>query len=747
MVHGLDATALAVLNLNNPSHLITSQKQSENLSLFSEALEHPPLPPALGTKCQMQLHSVQHFFWDNTPLNVDFILQAQFGLLALEYTESPTPSSIPPGTLHISPKPLLLDYPLALKLKEPTTSSTALVPASPSLIRADSDPSLFKPSVELDLPPMSLDLSQFTVLEPMSREVILQSIVRLQQTHPFIRLYHHKLTGSLVVALFSGCTEGGDRVSHLSWDSHLHTQVSFRNYYKHMASIVGGAVDTAVQEDTERKERIEEERQELIEARMKALKAEQEAREEEEAKQASAKSGKKTPSKTPKKTPASGRKSAASKVESPLPEMDLADESLPKYTERMLYVGYDIGDRPLVADGTVDTVFTSDGACITSQLVKIVEASIQRQVSLRHKELTLTAVSMETGDIPPVLQEIPSSEPENTQNSEEVGKPPSPSPEDELTTNPIPQPPANISFSLLKGTIGDDLHFSFSHFGPEGNGKLPTEPQSAKILEKLQQRPESAKDSRPPSQGGKLSKKQQEEQQRLLEQQEALEAKLAEERREAMKNFQEEQKAIVSRHIHQQLSLSTNQGLKINCSHVTTPEDDSVMIKQEFVKSPSDIDPATPVTKETSRTYLCQGYVVKHMKDGSTVILCGNGSIYESAPPSMAAHYNDLLATLMPKSPVVERESSSGNPSVVERDTSSAKVCFSASAMDAVRSSTPHDTIWVLTEPKGTRHVFKYVQVPVAPPTQQTRKKERSNLLLMHKTGERRQGLKRRRGK
>ena len=230
------------------------------------------------------------------------------------------------------------------------------------------------------------------------------------------------------------------------------------------------------------------------------------------------------------------------------------------------------------------------------------------------------------------------------------------------------------------------------------------EPKSAKVLEKieLQCRPDSSKDSRPPSQqaGGKVSKKQQEEQQKLLEQQKALEERLEKEREEVVAKLKREKIMIGCRNKHQQLNLSTQYGLHINCSIIANSlEDDtagSVIIKQE---APLAHCPP-PLSEETSRVCLPDGSVIKYMKDRTVTVLCSDGGVMRSL--RSGSPYESLFET--------------GNDEVFEREGQASantqpRVSFMENIGLAKGVPSPADALWEVTHSDGSRCVLKYIEV------------------------------------
>ena len=704
---------LQLVSLGTPGLAAPNKKASE-LSILFSSLTFPAPAPSLAIQYEKQFHSLKHFCAKSSQgLQVSSILTGLLAALSLEHAKTLPPSYMPNNGFVLEEDDLLFDWPLAIPLKQQSSSSAALVPVNDGSDFTPVTPQA--PPLTLDLPDPLLDLSNYTVLEPLSHDIILQVIKKLQSTHPYISLHHHKLTGSLIVAMYSGST-AGDPSSEYSWNTHIHSKISFSNYLKYVQKMVGVEVDNAVEEDKEQRNEIEEERKAILEAKAKEMEEKQAAaaKKEAESKGSSAKGGKKGRESSSKKSSAGKKSTVTSRVQTPAPiEEDLVPTScLPEFKERTLYRGYDIGDRVLLSKGSVNRTFTSDGVCITSEKSHFAEGPITRKVCLADKHVSLSAVSIQSIGL--TLPPSPPSTSTDTHEESDKDKPDSPSPPIPEILNPIPQPQESVLFSAFESTIGGSVTVAVSNYGLMGDGSLPFQPKSAERLEQfeLRNRPESSKESRPPSQqgGGKLSKKQQEEQQRLLEQQQAMEEKLARERKEIMAKLNEEKKIIATQNKYQQLTLSTEHGLHITCSTMADSLDESgggaVYIQQAVL--PKDLPP--PLPQETSRVCLSDGNVIKYMADKSVVVLCSDGSVFKSVSSSCSPSYQSLFASGL----------TDNNDEVFlgpDQSTSQTKVSFMETLNDKnvlpKGYPSPRDVLWEVTHPNGDRSVLKYIQKDV----------------------------------
>lgn len=512
-------------------------------------------------------------------------------LLSLEYMPPPTSNQEPPVDLTANISSLLFDHPFDIPL-----SKDYQEPGNAAVVSIDSDSSVASSTkYSLSLPEKCVDLSEYKVLEPLDQNVLLQVIQRYMSTHPYIHLYHQKLTGNLVVAMYSGFHEIPGKYQ---WQKHVHSRVGFNNFLSHISELVGEAVTAAAEEESQLRKDLEAQQAEMI------LKAKQEATTptpQPDSKSSSAKSGKKSAASSATKKGSKPPPSSATKDKESIDTGGVHVE-LPI---KKLYTGYSVGDKVLLVNGTVGTAFTYDGICISVEEISFIDEPKSLSVKVLHNDILLSACFTFKSTI---INEL--SEKEANEN---------------ISANPLPQTPNSISFSAFKATLGDSLTLSVSYYGSCGNGQLPSHPKSEIELRKLEQsRPESSQSSRPSSQDKKLSKKQQEEQQRLQEQQHALDMKNKE---ILLQKILAEEKSIHSANTHQKLCLTTSQGLHIKFSTIASDAIDqpsSTVIHQEFTKSTKFLP------NETFRLYLDDGSVIRKMSNGSMKILCHDGKLFDS---------------------------------------------------------------------------------------------------------------------
>ena len=565
-------------------------------------------------------------------------------ILSMEHVAPPNTAEEVPVDLLATNTSLVFDFPFDILLEQKEFNESFLSGIE------DASSSTSSPLKRF------FDFSNYRVLEPLDKDVVLQVIEKHSKTHPYLQIYHQKITNSLVVAMHSGYSR---EVSKSNWQRHVHSKVGFSNFLSYIADRVGDIVEAAAKEDAKIKNEAEETLQEHDEASLKEKQEASVGTPLPESKASSAKSGSKKSNNSSAKTKPNSTVIVDSNPEK-IP--------LPSFEERKLFTGYDVGDQVLLCNGTHANAFTMDGVKITTEHTQFTHKPASLIVSMIHNDVSLSASFSLNSEIMTVLP-IASSQDPNSDALIEEG-----SDESNLVNcSPITQPPASILFGAFKGQCGKNLTFAFSQYGSNGNGVLPVYPKSESELQKLQQSqiPDSAQSSRPTSQDKKASKKQQEEQQRLLEQQ-ALESKNKE---ILLQKVLSEKKILYSGNMHQKLCVTTSNDLCITFStmvHSIPDEIESTVVRQYY---PTSVPPS--LATEVSRVYFDDGCVLKTMSNGCLCILCHDGKIYNSVPSSM-------------KSTTKDHTSDSGN-----------RVSFH-NVQDVIDLDT-----WLVTFPDGKREIIK----------------------------------------
>ena len=199
------------------------------------------------------------------------------------------------------------------------------------------------------------------------------------------------------------------------------------------------------------------------------------------------------------------------------------------------------------------------------------------------------------------------------------------------------QPPTGIEQATLSASLGEDLHFSISHFGPRGDGSLPLPPEpDLKPTESdgddQGSRPGSTKQSVTPR---KMSKKEQEAyQQQLLEQQKQLEKERKEKKEKMMKEWKKTVEKVTAANQIQQLNLTTESGLHLQCQILPPAQaggSNQIVVRQKY---------PTKTTGVCAHTYFCVGtttYVrtysmYRHVHTYVCMYVCEHSNTYVSFP-------------------------------------------------------------------------------------------------------------------
>lgn len=593
---------------------------------------------------------------------------------------------------------------------------------------------------QLDLPDPLADLSTFTTLECLKRDILIQVLQKVLYTHPYIQTFYHKLSRSVIIVMSTGFD--GNSTHSFKWSSHTHSKVGFQNFLRYVLPKYSSQVDEAVVYDMERREAFEAEKKQLLEEKLKALQLEQQSAEgtstEENATKTSAK-GSKQASATKKapvaKTPSEKLKSS-SKDCTPSPSsinMSTIEASLPKFQERKLFSAYDVGDVVLLTEGTTTTQYTADGVQIRTEDYHFVDGEHTLSVSvldsnqhilsttLRLKgskstqSPTVKQASTEKEDLTGVQSEKP-----NESNGESKS---------EVEIVGIPQPPDGVKFACLRADFHDSLSISLSHYGPRGSGSLPFEPALPEILQE-NERSESTVTSRPPSRQaaspGKLTKKQQEQQQQLLEQQRLLEEEKAREREIAQKIVQRKYDELNRHNKYQQLFVGTPHGLHVHCQvmvdlkaspTVSDGSDGIIVVRQKYPTKSSgqqrgEEQLLQTAYKEKQRCSLPDGTLVRYMSDSSVIIQCPSGSVYCTANEREREQFKAALRTGEPTPTTPNSEATES----VERVVSAARVSFaqeesSSGGGKGTEEGWLHEAVWVVTTAKGEQFLWSALGV------------------------------------
>ena len=723
---------------NSPQlQISTSENATNQLSILMSILTPPVVPCEEAMKQSAKLHSLEHFCL-SSDISRTFLSHALI-LLSLEHIHLSNASTAPMLCSHEEQQVntnLLFDYPFSFSLKESSGASQALVPVSEATDMVSSDPSeggvdtLSSHQCDLDLPEPHYSLEKYSFCELLKKEVLLQLLQSLQQTHPYIEVFRHHQSQSVVLVVHTGFD--GNPIHKYEWSSQAHSQVGFHHYLEHVAEHFGSLVDKAVAYDVERRKVYDAEKQKLIEQKLEAMKQEEEASPSNDDPKSSAKGSKKGSAiSSAKKTPSGNRSTPGKKNKlgskecTPAVSTHDVTASLPEFEEQKLFPAYDVGDTVLLTKGSVTTQFTADGSQIRTEHCQFVEGPMKVNMSLLNRGHTITASLVWQDDDQTKDQEVESKD--NTQiandgekedaGSEDGEKPPP------VVIAGIPQPPPSVAFAFLYASFNNSLSLALSHYGPKGNGQRPYNPPRPNILDGAS-RPDSSLGSRPQSQQGassqKLSKKQQEQQQQLLEQQRLLEEQRDKERKAAKTKFQEQQNTISRHNKYQQLFASMPYGLQVHCQSMVDLEADAslsdgsdgyIVVRQNYVTKTKGMQRdeehlLKAAFTEKQRYYLPGGLVVRTLLDDAVIIECADGSIYRTATQGEAEHFMQAVASVKDQGVTPELEKVlTEAPARIE---SATKVSFADTDKVALeKPKTMEKNIWVVTSSSGQKYLWK----------------------------------------
>ena len=654
------------------------------------------MPLSNNADLQAQIHALNHSLQTRENWTIMKFNHALL-VMSLENVNLPNASN-PPKNRYIEPlaSPLLLDHPFNLDIM---SNETSIVPVS----EAGKAISLPPISYTLQLRDAVRNLEDYSILEVFETSGLLQELIALQATHPYIELFKHQHSEMTVLAIHTGF-DGHPNHSH-TLSSHTHTKVGFQNYLQYVDERYSHLIDEALKEDAQTKKKIEEEKREVIAQKLKE--AEERQQEiltpvEEEQSADISKGRKKSESASHRTSVAKvAKKSIVSSANTDTPmssSHDLHDvESLlPQFQREKRFIGYDMGDEVLLKESTHTTLFTADGIQIQSKKHRVLNSMYDpSEVSMLHDGHKLVCCQVVSRERVHGSKRLSGLDTESRCTT--------PQPEN----NRLPQLPSGLKSAYFHAHFKNSLKISYSHYGPKANGKLPYLPYRPKILD---QNPQSdlLQALHPASQQGvspKLSKKQQEHQQQLLEQQRAMEAQMERDRKLAKAKYQHEYDTLVRNNKYQQLHISTEFGLEVRCqvfigsSDIESPG--SVVIKQKYSLPSLASHINEHVSRERCRFYHSEGFVIKFMLDESIIILCADGTQYRSASIKEVEMFNKKKRA--DTSPQPEHDAAETEKPSRRVSSASKSIIVEESAECPV----PNNKIWVVTTSGGDRFMFE----------------------------------------
>ena len=145
---------------------------------------------------------------------------------------------------------LKVDWPFSISLTSPTDSGPEGPDSQTALVKRENQTDrLVKGSPEdsdttdiplLQLPSSVYSLDDFCVLERLKKDHVLQLLAQEGQIRPYLDVYYHKATKSLLLASHSGFNS--NLREQCLWERQVHSQVGFNNYIRHCTAKYGDMV-------------------------------------------------------------------------------------------------------------------------------------------------------------------------------------------------------------------------------------------------------------------------------------------------------------------------------------------------------------------------------------------------------------------------------------------------------------------------------------------------------------------------
>ncbi|XP_071495561.1 sperm-associated antigen 17-like [Diadema antillarum] len=361
----------------------------------------------------------------------------------------------------------------------------------------------------------------------------------------------------------------------------------------------------------------------------------------------------------------------------PEPATEASQPEEPKEPEKVYpFVGYDMGNNIIQAQGNTTTLFPNDGGQIRTEHTqfingaKFVKTSVLKDghvfvihiMDPRDKEevegdgaADATPVTMETTKEENVKEKADEEKQEKDQKEEggtEGEKEPK---KKKKKDKPL------SSFGSFTANLNDGMTLSFSNYGSEGVTKKAAEKPVIEVVIPPAPTPTPPPAAPSPKGGrggsGKKGKKNQQQQQQQAEaerQAQLLAEQQQREEEERLRKLKEAEEAEEEPEIppFQQLFVSCPDGLHV--TYLLEPTEDEaardpnipgrLLIRQSYLTKTSSQQPCeaprqNPAMQELSRLVTSEGSVIKLMKDGTTQVLFADGAVsYSPTTPSAAPH-------------------------------------------------------------------------------------------------------------
>ena len=731
--HGDD---LSKRSLNLPVSSLYKTKYEEDMLHKSGLNSVFALAKCKSPDVKSIIQALDQFVSSSSKLTVSQFHHALL-LLSLDNTEQPSASNPPSYQLKF-PKAssLLFDHPFNFELvpKEEMIVPISELPQTSSVNIADLDTD--EDNLEADLSSHMLNISrrQCRLLEYSSFEVfdflgLLQELISAKDTHPYMEVYEHKHTESIVIVLHTGFN--GLPTYSYKTSSHVHTKVGFTNFLDYVLDKYGLEIEDAVEEDKKKKMEPKVNKLEVRDSAM-MLKIKEAAEKQqlstvveeeghnprsarvsitpvEKSKKRSSVQSQRTADSS-KATSAKKKAKASLEVPTPLPPSPLVveepQEELQCETHKR-FTGYNLGDVVLLKEMNCSTAFTADGVQLrTTRLLNEKDGKeFSTEASVQHNGhvLSISQVWMmkeQDKIIPDIMMNGKQWSGVEEHNGSISAQRPI------MNESPpaagVPKPPQSLLHAQMSVSFNNSLRLSYSYFGPKGDGEIPSLPIRPGILDAPA--PEMP---RPPSQNTsqKLSKKQLEQQQQLLEQYRLEQEKFQANKNQATVEYERACTNISRNNKYQQLFVSTECGLNVHCHPMVDLEadpsivdgtDSFTVIKQWYSNPNTASHLSQDTAKEKYRYYHPKGFVVKFMTDKSVQVLGATGYRYR---PATAKDLEEI------------QKENSDETEAQDRVNQQAKSMISNTGVTFTNNAEASDindqTIWVVTTPLGKSYLWK----------------------------------------
>lgn len=640
------------LNVNTCTKVIADHKRANLSSAMSRFLT---LPKSINVDHGCLIHIFNHISASEN-LSLPSLRYALL-MMSLEHVQLPNASTAPGQFYHeYHTSKLLFDHPFNLASKE--YSSAVSSESNSENGNKDNKISQFHLNINshstlMGFPIGKSFLKNVSSLNLISKDVLLQTLHHIRETHPYVSIYYCRHSNCNVLIAHTGCNSS----LLYKYDKSIQasSKVGFQNYLEYILKTYSKQTDDISGHKKQAQDMGSIEK----------------------------KSGDSSDKDCLEKTPSSD---------------DQEHNCSSKNSDCLISLtGYDLDDTPLIGMESVYSCFNADRVYVRSERYEFAKRPCSVMVSIQNEEYTLsTNLVWDTDRQSRHLDQVDHSSVVGGCDAEEI--------HNDLHL------PTMLKYGNFVASLNNGLKLSVSCYGTKGDGSLPYLPLKLKTLDDLSPSESSAniRSLSQQSASQKLNKKQLEQQQQLLQQQKLVEDQRIKEREAANMLYKKECLSIYRNNKCQQFFATTQKGLHLHCQIVENFDtgdeifkNPAIIVRQSLTDQTKSayMQRSTTLNEEKQRCYLPNGNIICYLLDGTVVILSINGTIYR---PAKRSHYD-----------VYPKISNDGCANELHQNADKDAIPVSThnnnlhSKSVESSSSSSSGKLWLITRPSGEQYLWK----------------------------------------